>query len=254
MNLVQLDDFFNRILKKENFAADPSRNGIQIANSAPFEKEIKKVGFAVDACEETALKAAREGCQVLFCHHGLFWGGCDTITGIHYKRIAAFIKNDLALCAYHIPLDANNPYGNNFGIAAKLGLVRTRPFGQWKGMTLGCKGDFEKPMTVEQIEEELFDGGKANVILPFGKKLITSVAIVSGGAGEDFEQAVEVGADCFITGEVGHELYHPIKESQINVIGGGHYATEIFGVNLMKEKLEQETGLETVFIDVPTRL
>jgi len=254
MNLLQIDDWFNRFLRKENFAADPSRNGIQIANSDPCHKEIKKVAFAVDACEETALKAAELGCDLLFVHHGMFWGGCDTITGNHYKRISAFIKNDLALCAYHIPLDANNPYGNNFGIAQRIGLTKTRPFGEWRGMTLGCTGELEAPLTIEELEKKLFPDGKANILLPFGPEKISKVVVISGGAGDDWEQAAAIGADCYITGEIGHECYHPVKESGINVIGGGHYATETFGVNLVKEKLEKETGIETVFIDIPTRL
>ena len=54
MTLNQLNDYFNAFLKKENFPADPSLNGIQIQNRRPDEKEIKKVAFAVDACEATA--------------------------------------------------------------------------------------------------------------------------------------------------------------------------------------------------------
>ena len=52
------------------------------------EKEIKKVAFAVDACEETALAAVKEGADVLFVHHGLFWGNSETITGAFYKKIS----------------------------------------------------------------------------------------------------------------------------------------------------------------------
>ena len=123
MTLNELDAWLNAFLKKEDFPSDPSRNGVQIQNAAPASKEVKTVAFAVDACEATALAAAKAGADVLVVHHGLFWGGCETLTGNFYKRAAAFIKNDLALIAYHLPLDANNPYGNNYGLAAALGLV-----------------------------------------------------------------------------------------------------------------------------------
>ena len=114
MTLKELDSYLNSFLKKENYSNDISRNGIQIENSAPDSKQIKKVAFAVDACEATVLEAARIGADVLFVHHGLFWGGCETITGAFYKRVSPFIKNDIALIGYHIPLDANKPYGNNW--------------------------------------------------------------------------------------------------------------------------------------------
>ena len=255
MTLKELDAYFNSFLHKEEFAADPSRNGIQIANSDPAGKEITKVAFAVDACEATARRAADLGAGLLFVHHGLFWGGCDTITGIHYRRIKAFLEKDLALYASHIPLDANALVGNNYGLAARLGLEEVQPFGSWRGMTLGAMGRLPQPLSIEALARRLFPEGERPLhILPFGKKEIRTVAIISGGAGEDFEQAVAAGADAYITGEVGHEDFHPIEESGINVIAGGHYQTETVGVNLVRAKLEKECGLQTVFIDLPTGL
>lgn len=255
MTLKQLDDYFNSFLKKEDYAADISLNGIQIQNSNPTEKEIKKVAFAVDACEETALEAVKQGADVLFVHHGLFWGHCQTITGAMYKRVAPFIKNDLALCAYHIPLDANNPYGNNWGLAKRLELVNCKDFGQWRGMTLGVMGELEKPLTIEEVAAKVLRKGvEPRSILPLGKKLIKTVGIISGGASEDVSAAVDLNLDCYITGEYCHEDYHFAKEMGINVIAGGHYETETVGVSLIKEKIEKELGLETVFIESQTNL
>ena len=255
MTLNELDAWFNAFLKKEDFPSDPSRNGIQIQNSAPADKEIKTVGFAVDACEATALAAAKAGADVLVVHHGLFWGGCETLTGSFYKRAAAFIKNDLALVAYHLPLDANNPYGNNFGLAAALGLANLQAFGLWRGMCIGVRGELSKPLSAEELGSALSKITKTNPhIFPFGKKEIKTVGIISGGAGEDVEQAVELGLDCYITGEFAHEQYHFAEECAINVISGGHYGTETMGVSLLKEKVEKELGLRTLFIDLPTDL
>lgn len=58
MTLNEFNDYLNAFLKKENFPADPSLNGIQIQNSEPDSKQIKKIAFAVDACEESAKIAA----------------------------------------------------------------------------------------------------------------------------------------------------------------------------------------------------
>lgn len=255
MTLNELNRYFNSFLHKEDYDSDVSLNGIQISNSAPNEKPITKVAFAVDACEATALKADEAGAQVLFVHHGLFWGHCETITGTHYKRVAAFIKNDLALIAYHIPLDANEFVGNNFGIAKRIGLEKVRPFGKWRGMTLGAIGELSQEVKIDELAQKLFPNGeKPSKILPFGKEMIKKVAVISGGAGEDFDQAVKIGADAYITGEVSHEDYHGIEESGINVIAGGHYNTETVGVQLVQRRLEEDKGLQTVFIDIPTGL
>ncbi|MCR4954405.1 MAG: Nif3-like dinuclear metal center hexameric protein [Treponema sp.] len=255
MTLHELDSWFNSFLRKEDFAADISLNGIQIENSAPDEKQIKKIAFAVDACEKTAKLAAENGADVLFVHHGLFWGHCQTVTGTFYKRIAAFIKNDLALCAYHIPLDANNPYGNNYGLAARLGLKNCEPFGTWRGMVLGVNGELENPLSIEEVAKKIArPGNNIRSILALGKEKIKTVGIISGGASEDVADAAELGLDCYITGEFMHEDYHIAEEAKINVIAGGHYETETVGVSLVMQKVQKELGLECVFIDEPTGL
>ena len=255
MTLNEFDKYINNFLRKEDYEKDISLNGIQIQNSAPDSKQIKKVAFAVDACEATALAAAKAGADILFVHHGLFWGHCQTITGSFYKRISSFINNDLALCAYHIPLDANNPYGNNFGLAAKLGLVNCEQFGSWRGMILGVKGELPCECTLEEIERKLLRPGKSSrAVLNFGKPKIKTVGIISGGASEDVADAVAHNLDCYITGEFNHEDYHFAREMGINVIAAGHYETETVGVSLVMQKVQSETNIECLFIDEPTGL
>ena len=192
MTLVEINNWFNSFLKKEDFPSDISLNGIQIQNSEPESKQIKKIAFAVDACEETAKKAAEAGAHLLFVHHGLFWGGCQTITGSFYKRISTFIKNDLALCAYHIPLDANNPYGNNWGLAARLGLINCESFGTWRGMVLGVKGELSEELTINELAERVLRKGVTpRSVLSLGKEKIKTVGIISGGASDDVADAIE---------------------------------------------------------------
>lgn len=255
MTVRELEKYFTDLLKPENFGSDPSMNGLQIQNAEPDTKEIKKIAFAVDACEETALKAAEMGCDALFVHHGLFWGHSEKITGSVYKRISAFIKNDLALFAYHLPLDANNPYGNNYGLAKRLGLSNLEPFGFWRGMCIGVKGKLESPLSLDEITSKVLRPGKtANIVLPFGKEKISTVGIISGGGSEDVETAVAEGLDCFITGDFDHEQFHYAKENAINVIGGGHYETETVGIQLVREKLRSDFGLQTAYIESETGL
>ena len=57
MTLKDFDTWVNSFLRKEDYEKDISLNGIQIQNSDPDSKQIKKVAFAVDACEATALAA-----------------------------------------------------------------------------------------------------------------------------------------------------------------------------------------------------
>lgn len=255
MTLNEFDKYFRDFLHIEDYGADVSKNGIQIQNSLPDSKEIKKIAFAVDACLATVTKAAELGADMLFVHHGLFWGGCEPLVGTVYGRVAPFIKNDIALYACHIPLDANDTCGNNFGLAKRIGLKNLERFGTWRGMVSGVKGELEKPVSFDQLVNMTMNPGEKPLSqLAFGKKEIRTVGIISGGGAGDVWQAIAAGLDAYITGEMEHSLYHYIMESKMNVLAMGHYQSETIGVQLVAEKVKKELGVETVFIDCPTEL
>lgn len=253
MKSSELDAWFRALLNLDSYSAsDPSLNGLQVDNDG---SEISRVAFAVDACLETVERAALAGAGMLFVHHGLFWGDSMPVTGTHYRRIKTLLDKNMALYAAHLPLDAHPEVGNNSGIANRIGLKNLVPFGEWRGAIIGFKGDFGEPVSLDTVLSRLFpDGKKCAHVLPFGPKEIRTAAIVSGGASDEVHQAIEQGMDLYITGEIEHEAYHPALENRISVIAGGHYQTETVGVRLVAERLGRETGIDTVFIDVPTGL
>jgi dinuclear metal center YbgI/SA1388 family protein len=231
---------------------DSSLNGLQVGQE---EAEIKKVAFAVDASLESFNRAVESGADLLFVHHGLYWGRVIPVTGDFYRRMEILIKNNLALYAAHLPLDMNEEFGNNAGLSRTLGLKEVEPFGDYKGIKIGFKGILDEELTRDEIIEKLFGGWDNTIkILPFGKERIKTVAIISGDAPFELLQAINENIDLYITGESSHVLYHTALEAGINVIFGGHYATEVYGVKLLAQKVAKELSLETVFIDVPTGL
>lgn len=81
---------------------------------------------------------------------------------------------------------------------------------------------------------------------------VQRIGIVSGGAGFLAGQAAEAGVDVYLTGEVSHSVYHEAQELGLNVVYGGHYATETAGLKSLAQHLVDRFGLETVFLDLPT--
>ena len=77
------------------------------------------------------------------------------------------------------------------------------------------------------------------------------MAIVTGGGGDYLADAVERGADAFITGEAPERSMAPSREAGIHFIAAGHYATETFGVRALGEHLAHRFALRHVFLDVP---
>ena len=253
MTLSELDGYFRDIFEIDAMArVDSSTNGIQVSRREP---QVKRVAFAVDACLETIMRASEMGADVLVVHHGFFWGRVEPITDVLYERIRHLMEADLALYAIHLPLDRHEELGNNAGMAAALGLGNVKPFGQYKGFEIGCRGTLAEPASTQDIVRRLFgDTNSVIEMLPFGPDKNEHIALISGGAPYEVRQALDVGADLYITGDASHNIYHHCVEAGINVIFGGHYQTETWGVRLLSERLARDSALETFFIDVPTGL
>jgi dinuclear metal center YbgI/SA1388 family protein len=253
MTLNEFDEWMHAALPIDEFARiDSSRNGLQVTRR---NQEIQRVAVAVDAAMETFERAADWGADVLLVHHGLFWGREQVLTGDHYERVRFLLDHDIALYAVHLPLDAHLSLGNNAGMAAALSLEEVEPFGLVKGMPIGVEGRFPRPVSIDEVVATLFgDTYRPLSVLPFGPAEIRSVGIISGGAPLEVDQAIEQGLDLYITGDANHIAYHRCRESGINAIFGGHYATEVWGVQLVGRKLEEEAGLVVTFLDVPTGL
>jgi dinuclear metal center YbgI/SA1388 family protein len=248
-----LDVFFKRLLDIEGFSAlDASLNGLQVDNDGG---EIQKIAFATDACLETFERAASCGAGMLFVHHGLFWGTPLRLQGAHRSRIRFLLDHNLALYAVHLPLDQHPQWGNNAALAELLGLENIEPFGLYHGRKIGYKGSFNPPISVEAAVKRIgFMGRPPLGVYPFGKGENHTGAVVSGGAAEESLQAIEEGIDLFVTGEASHSVYHHALEGRLNMIAGGHYSTEVWGVRRVMEQCALQLNLDTEFIDLPTGL
>jgi dinuclear metal center YbgI/SA1388 family protein len=229
---------------------DISNNGLQVEGA----EEVARLAFAVDAGVAAFERAQEAGAQMLIVHHGLFWDKPLMVVGIHQRRLQVLLEAELSLYASHLPLDFHPEVGNNATLARWLGMEESGDFGEYKGYPAGVAGNLPEAVSldlfVSQIERSL--GEPVIQVWPFGPDHIQRVAIVSGRAGSLVGEAVGADADVFLTGEMDHSIYHEAKELGVNVIYGGHYATETAGLKSLAEHLSTRFHLETVFLDLPT--
>jgi dinuclear metal center YbgI/SA1388 family protein len=253
VNTASLDAFFKSFLDIEAFLSiDSSMNGIQVDNDGT---EIKKIVFAVDACLESFKRCAAAEGGMLFVHHGLFWGLPLALKGAHRERIKFLLDHNIALYAVHLPLDHHPCLGNNAALAELLGIENPEPFGLYHGKKIGYKGKLKKPLTIDEAVKAVSYMGRPPLgVYPFGKKLNESCAVISGGAAHEAIQAMDEGVDLYVTGETGHTIYHPVLEGRLNMVSGGHYSTEIWGVRKVMEECASVLTINTEFIDIPTGL
>jgi dinuclear metal center YbgI/SA1388 family protein len=248
-----LDAYFRGLLDLDAFSSiDASMNGIQVDNDGA---DVQKIAFAVDGCLETFKRAADAGAGLLFVHHGLYWGSPLRIEACFRTRLKFLLDNNIALYAVHLPLDQHPELGNNAALAALVGLDDKEPFGLYHGKKIGFKGKLREALTTDEAVKRIsFNGSQPLSVLPFGPSKNSSCAIISGGAAGEALQAVEEGIDLYITGESGHTIYHPALEAGLNMIAGGHYATEVWGVQKIMERCKHDLKISGEFIDVPTGL
>jgi dinuclear metal center YbgI/SA1388 family protein len=250
LTLAQLTAFCDALLRPDTFD-DKAYNGLQIEGGP----NIRTVCTAVDASLETIARAAAEGADALIVHHGLLWGEVLPVTARYGALVRTALKADLSLLAYHLPLDAHPLVGNNAQIARVLHLSEVRPFGLYHGQRIGLIGRLPAPAHAEHCAA-LLEGAvdtPARLLL-HGATQVSTVAVVSGRAGEDpfITEAKQAGVDLFITGEVLHESYHLMREYGLTVIAGGHYATETLGVKALGEHLGRALGVPAKFLDAPS--
>jgi dinuclear metal center YbgI/SA1388 family protein len=207
----------------------------------------------VDASTRTIEGAVERRINFLVVHHGLFWPGLQPITGGRRRMLGRAFEHDIALYSAHLPLDIHSVLGNNAQLAAALGLENTEPFFEQKGQCVGLKvkAQISRAELASKLESAL--AGPVKVVAA-GPEQTQTIALITGGAGSEIYAVAAEGIDTFITGEAPHWAAVAAEETGINLLLGGHYATETFGVKALAAHLSDRFGLPWEFLDYPTGL
>ncbi len=236
-----LAKYCHQYLNVDKFS-DYCPNGLQIQG----KPEIQNILSGVSANQDLIDRAIDEKADALFVHHGFFWKSeALEIIGIKKNRIKALLEHDINLFAYHLPLDAHPIVGNNIQLAMRLNIQNPRPIGE----TLVWQGEVDATLeAVAQSTERV----TMRTPLVFGNvsKRIQKIAWCTGGAQNYIEHAINIGADCFITGEVSEQIPAIAKENNIAFISAGHHATERYGIQALCQHLSQQFDLKHQFIEI----
>jgi dinuclear metal center YbgI/SA1388 family protein len=251
--VTELTDHLDRLLEIHAFR-DYGPNGLQVPGGADVQTVVTGVSAHVELLE----RAAQEGAGLVLVHHGLFWRGQPLeVTRPMYRRLKLLFDHDMALAAYHLPLDGHPEHGNNALIAAGLGGVDPQPFAEHEDRAIGVRVSFAGDgLTLAELTARVraLVGGREPLVIDGGDgaaELIRSLGIVSGGGTDYVRDAIAQDLDAFLTGEPSERAYGIAKDDGIHFLAAGHHATETFGVRRLGELLEREFGVRHVFVDVP---
>jgi dinuclear metal center YbgI/SA1388 family protein len=285
-SLTDIVDYTNEFLRIRDVGDwDNALNGLQIENSG----RVTRLGAAVDVSTRVLTEAAKKKVDLLIVHHGLFWPGLQPVRSALRRQLQLAFENDIALYSAHLPLDIHPKVGNNAQLVAALGLKSAQkncrasvsdanpivrhftetpykirpvcrasvpgaePFLEEKGQPIGLKVRVSMPRSelVRKLRRALNGPVK---IFDFGPKQTRTIGIVTGGAGSEIYRVAQENIDTFITGEAPHWAAVAAEELGMNLLLGGHYATEIFGVKALAAHLSRRFKIPGEFIDCPTGL
>ncbi len=221
-------------------------NGLQVEG----RPTVERVAVAVTASLATVEAAAAAGMDALIVHHGYFWKGEDPrVTGPHRRRLKALLESGINLIAYHLPLDLHPEVGNNACLGREMGW-RTDGTGGDRGLIAWT--DLDRPFDAAALDARLREV-LARVPLLVGNlaRPLSRIAWCTGAAQDMLADAVALGADAFVSGEISERTTHLARETGTVFASAGHHATDRYGGQALAARIEAEFGLATRFIEDP---
>lgn len=231
---------------------DYDNAGLQCGNP---NAEVKKVLCCMDVTERIIDEAKEKGCQMIVSHHPLIFRGLKKISpeGDYISRcVYRAISEGIVLYAAHTNLD-NAPKGVNQKMVEKLALKTEGSINALEPVPssrlAGLSEDFAKecgggkvftlaePMNVgdfKSLVAKTFTADSCNTNNDYDfsvDKQIRKVALCGGAGGFLIGQAERLGADVFITGEIGY--HHMFGHPDICLIELGHWESEQYTVELL---------------------
>jgi len=245
--LSRLINYGNRTLELALFD-DYCPNGLQIAG----REQIDTLVTGVTASEMFLDAAIDAGADAVMVHHGYFWKGEPSpLVGMKYRRIKRLIDNNIALLAYHLPLDCHREFGNNAQLALRLDITNTMQHAAGGVPNLLWQGELASPRPATQFVQ-FVSKQLDRPCLPVGKQDhdIRTVAWCSGGGQRFINEAAALGVDAYISGEISEQTTHEAQEQGLLYLAAGHHATERYGVQAYGAHLASRFDIEHRHIDI----
>lgn len=210
------------------------------------DMQIQQVLCSLDCTKEVLMEAKERNCNVVVSHHPIVFSGIKKFNERHYvdQAIIYAIKNDIAIYAIHTNLDNVFQNGVNQKISQKLNLTNLQILCPKPG----------QPMVGSGMLGELADEVRADKFLAIVKQQlhtpwirhtrivkdqIKKVAVAGGSGSFLIWEAIEAGADVFITADI---KYHDFFEAndRILLMDVGHFESEQFTIELLYELISKK--------------
>lgn len=209
-------------------------SGILVGNK---NRNVQKIGFALDLTAETLKEAVKEGVQLVVTHHPVIFHAQKSFLCGNMAYEAA--KHGLDVISVHTCFDSADG-GVNDVLCELLELTEVLPVESAESVRPIVR--MGKTKCISPRELAIFVSRKLDttVRLVDGGKNIEKVAVCGGAGMSFFGEAVAAGADAFVTGEIKHNEMLDAKNMGVTVIAAGHFETENPSMAALKEKVQAQ--------------
>ncbi|WP_210396574.1 Nif3-like dinuclear metal center hexameric protein [Motiliproteus sediminis] len=228
--------------------SDYCPNGLQVEGRS----EVRRLVTGVTACQALIDAAVEAGADAVLVHHGYFWKGENPcVTGLKKRRLQSLLAADISLLAYHLPLDLHADYGNNVQLAKRLGLSVEGPLDPVARQSVGLWGQLAQPETAAAFAARVARTlAREPQLIGDPDREIRRIGWCTGAAQGYIEQAVALGLDAYVSGEISEPTVHSAREHDIAYFAVGHHASERYGVQALGDALAERFGIEHRYIEI----
>ena len=207
------------------------------------ERDIQSVLLTTDVTESVVDEAMELGCQLIISHHPLLFHGLKQVCGQNPQArvVEKAIRNQIAIYSAHTNLDSVAG-GINTRLADMLGIKNYRvlcPSETNPDIGLGVIGQLEKAMSYDAFLAHVRDTLSTTYVrytTPAHEEIRT-VALCGGSGAEFIPQAIEQGADVYLTADC---KYHEFRDAEglIGLVDIDHWVSENHARVIFKDILE----------------
>lgn len=201
------------------------------------DKKVKKVGYCVNLTLETIEEARIHGVEMMVTHHDA-WGDLYELKEACTEKLAEY---GISHYYNHLPLD-DCDFGTNDSLVKKLNLDIVKRTHELEGLYTGRVAESDEEIEFKELVNRMVNLLEEPVkFWRFNDKKVKRVGLVCGnGAPTDcLKEAVENECDVYITGECNLSTIQYAQFKRINLIIGSHTFIELFGIESLALKLNE---------------
>lgn len=216
--------------------------GLQIGNP---DMIVTGILICLDVTEDIIEEAIHKNCNLIISHHPLLFTGLKDITGrnITQRIVIKAIKENLSIYSAHTNLDSVKN-GVSYEIANTLQLndVNTLcPRDNNNNTGLGVIGEIQAMQVIEflKLVKDKFDVKSLKFSAKSTQVVIKKVAICGGSGASLIKDAIQAGADIFITGDIKYHDFTTYSD-KIIIADIGHYESELCTKKIFKRIISEK--------------